>query len=75
MYPAPTLPTLTDANIPVDLTICPHCGRPSRDVASRRINTAYVDDNLNQRTECGQCHSRTIEYYDELWDDYNRSRG
>ncbi|MAT51056.1 MAG: hypothetical protein CMK32_07725 [Porticoccaceae bacterium] len=59
---------------PVDLTICPLCDRHSSDIASRRLNTNYCDDRLNFQTSCGECYDRSIEYYQDLWDEYNRSR-
>lgn len=59
---------------PIDLTICPLCDRASETIALRRINTAYEDDGLNFQTGCWDCFDRTIEYYDDLWDEYNRGR-
>ncbi len=53
---------------------CPCCHNISSVVESRRLNTSYVDDQLNFLESCDWCFEVACEYYDELWRDYYRSR-
>lgn len=39
-----------------------------------RMNTAYVEDELNYSVGCKYCQQESYEYYQELWDDYWGSR-
>jgi len=50
--------------------ICPHCNRLRRGVESRRMNTAYVNDESNFTLSCEPCYDKTISYYAEMWDEY-----
>lgn len=54
----------------VDATVCPGCGILKPDVAKRRINTAYHDDESNWQVSCRECWKETIEHYRELWAEY-----
>ena len=60
--------------ISVDLTICPCCGNHEPDIGVRYRNTAYVDEDRNLLTSCGDCWLQDYLYYQDLWDDYNRGR-
>lgn len=50
--------------------VCPCCKSYMPDIATRRINTAYVNDELNWQTSCGECFLETVDHYNELWDTY-----
>lgn len=55
--------------------ICPICNLPdyktgSQVIAKRRLNTAYVDDELNWLVSCLDCYNEQYEWYAELWDYY-----
>ena len=53
-------------------THCPCCKRENNgDVANRRLNTAYVKDELNWLLSCFECHQEAVEQYKELWDTYH----
>jgi len=49
---------------------CEHCGRFSRNVRRRRLNTAYVDEESNWLFGCLECYDRATEYFEQLWDEY-----
>lgn len=53
---------------------CPHCERYFKYPKKRMMNTCYEDYESNFVYECMECYERTLEYYQELWDDYNSSR-
>lgn len=53
---------------------CSHCERYFKYPKRRRINTCYEDDENNYSHECKECYERTIEYYDNMWNDYNSGR-
>lgn len=42
-------------------------------VKRRRLNTAYVDEESNYLTSCLSCYWETVDYYQDLWDDYYSS--
>lgn len=49
---------------------CPICGERRKDVESRRQNTAYVNDESNFVTSCGECYEEIQEYWAERWQEY-----
>lgn len=55
--------------------ICPVCELKKPDVATRRLNTMYAEDESNWATSCGECHAEAVEYYRELWDEYYNGLG
>lgn len=46
------------------------CGRFFVYPKRRRLNTAYVDEELNYMTSCLDCYREIVEYYKERWADY-----
>jgi len=44
------------------------------EIIKRRLNTAYINDELNYMTSCLFAYEEAVDYYDELWKDYYRSR-
>lgn len=50
--------------------VCPGCGRMSRSVERRRLNTQYVDDDSNYLTSCCDCYDDMYEHYRDLWQSY-----
>lgn len=53
---------------------CPHCRRYFKYPKKRRINTCYEDGEKNYTYECKDCYKRTLEYFDDMWSDYNSGR-
>lgn len=49
------------------------CKGYSLNVERRRLNTAYVDDELNYITCCIFCYITAYKQYEELWKDYYAS--
>lgn len=49
---------------------CTMCRRVSFSVKNRRLNTAYVDDELNFQCSCEKCYDASYDYYADLWSDY-----
>ncbi len=54
--------------------LCPCCERYSATVESRRRNTSYDDDRLNNLYSCQECYDKDYEHYADLWKDYYSSR-
>ena len=50
--------------------ICPVCGEPKLDIAMRRLNAAYTDDDLNWLISCRDCFDDQQFLLSEMWDDY-----
>jgi hypothetical protein len=50
--------------------ICLCCKQERKDVARRRLNTAYVEDKRNWLSSCERCYEEAVEHYQNLWDDY-----
>jgi hypothetical protein len=50
--------------------ICPNCEQESDTVGRRRLNTAFVDDELNHEYSCLDCFQEHCAYYKERWEDY-----
>lgn len=55
------------------ITTCPDCAETSNSVAIRRLNTAYCNDIENWMVSCEECFDRTVDMYDEMWQDYYSS--
>lgn len=55
--------------------MCAYCNRQQPDIANRRLNAMYTDDDSNWMESCYDCYSETVDYYAELWDEYYRSQG
>jgi hypothetical protein len=53
--------------------VCVLCGRESDRIATRRLNTAYVDEASNWQCGCEDCYQKTIDYYRELWNESDKS--
>ncbi|MGL4572658.1 MAG: hypothetical protein ACRCVJ_16515 [Clostridium sp.] len=53
---------------------CPHCGKYFRYPKRRMTNSNYEDKESNYTYECKECFDRTIEYFQNMWDDYNSGR-
>lgn len=51
-----------------DLCVC--CREYKLDVARRRLNAAYANDELNWLDSCGDCFEEAVEHYQDLWDTY-----
>lgn len=51
---------------------CPECGEFfwPWDVESRRLNTAFVKDELNFVNTCPECYYKFYDYYTEMWGQY-----
>lgn len=62
---------VTDSNPPHAGT-CPRCDKPADDIATRRLNTAYHEDDRNWLHSCRACWEDTVEYYRELWQEVYR---
>ena len=45
------------------------CGR-AENIARRRLNTAYADDEQNWLVSCLNCFEQEVEMYEEMWADY-----
>ena len=52
---------------------CERCGKEG--ALRKRQRTAYVDDSKNFAVYCDECQKDADKYWDEMWDEYNRSRG
>jgi hypothetical protein len=52
--------------------VCCRCDQPN--ASRRRMNTAYEDEELNWTTQCDECFELTQEEWQDMWDDYYRSR-
>lgn len=50
--------------------VCPVCQRPGPDIAKRRLNAAYADDDLNWLVSCRDCFDERQDQLGEMWDDY-----
>lgn len=55
-------------------SVCPCCQREQLDVARRRRNTAYVNEELIWLEPCGECFEIDTAAFQEQWDDYYNSR-
>ena len=53
---------------------CPFCGQESNDVEIRHRNTSYQEEPLNYRDSCLRCWEADYSYYQDLWDEYYKSR-
>lgn len=51
---------------------CAICERDNLCVMSRRLNTAYHDEQMNWLRSCEDCYNERIEHYRELWNEYYR---
>lgn len=54
--------------------VCPVCGKPFKYPRMRRMNTAYVKDELNYMRSCRRCFEEMEVVYDAQWDEYYSSR-
>ena len=50
--------------------ICPGCNEAKPDIAKRRLNAAYADDDLNWLVSCRDCFNEEQSRLGEMWDDY-----
>lgn len=55
--------------------ICPYCEKQCEDIARRRLNTRYGDEESNWITSCYSCWEERIDHYNELWDEYRSGQG
>lgn len=53
---------------------CSHCGRWFKYPKRRMTNANYNNKEDNYTLECKECFDRTIEYFNNMWDDYNQGR-
>lgn len=49
---------------------CPYCQCLNDTYDNRRLNTQYVDDDLNYFMSCEECYIAAENYYAELWQMY-----
>lgn len=63
---------LAGTQVDSDATTC-HCGS-TKQVAKRRLNTAYADDERNWYTSCVDCYIEAYEQFKEQWEDFYASR-
>ena len=54
---------------------CPVCSLEKPDVATRRLNTMYHNDESNWLHSCGDCYADAVDHYRELWDEYYNGLG
>lgn len=56
----------------INKEVCPFCLvlKSSHGIENRRINTAYEKEDLNWVFSCYNCYKETIEFYQEMWDEY-----
>lgn len=54
---------------------CEYCQEEhdENELQRRRLNTAYVDEELNWMTSCEAAYEESVSYYKELWTDYYAS--
>lgn len=53
---------------------CHCCGRYFTYPKRRRMNTAYVEHDMNYECTCIDCHMEHEKYWEERWEDYYRGR-
>ncbi len=53
--------------------ICPCCKKEVDDLAKRKLNTAYVEEDRNWLTSCGDCFEETVSHYSNLWAEHYNS--
>lgn len=53
---------------------CPHCNKYFKYPKRRMTNANYNNKEDNYTFECKECFNRTIEYFANMWDDYNQGR-
>lgn len=53
---------------------CPCCGAWQYGVLKRRLNTAYCNEDSNWQVSCERCYEKSIDYYNEMWAEYNAGR-
>lgn len=54
---------------------CPICERDNLCIMSRRLNTAYHDEQDNWLRSCEDCYNERVEHYKDLWSEYYNSQG
>ena len=56
-------------------SFCPQCRKPNDGSVEIRIqNTAYVEEIDNWATCCEDCQEENDDHWDEMWQEYYRSR-
>lgn len=55
--------------------LCVFCETLKETVQDRQLNTAYVDKQSNYMCSCLECWQETINYYNELWQEYYAAQG
>ena len=57
------------------LGYCPQCRKYFKYPKRRRTNASYENEEDNYTYECKKCWERTMEYFDNMWEDFYCGRG
>lgn len=53
---------------------CVGCGKYFKYPIKRRLNTAFIEEELNWICSCKDCYEEEVAYYKEMWLEYYMSR-